>query len=914
MILALASTVAVVRAPRARGSFVPLLRFQHRQGIIVTRILLAILLAFVTGCASLTGGQTTPQPSRDAPGQSQRASAREGLRPFAELTRGAERIEGYFDFYQKGEQLFLAVPAERLGEEFLLVSKISRGIGAAGIYGGTMLNIFEGAVVSLDRQGDRVLLVQHPHRFTAPEGSPVARAVELSFAPSVLEAAKIESVRGDSALVINVHDWFVSDLSNVGLRVRGATSRGPGQQGTVNFDRGRSYLESVKSFPENVSIRSMLTFRPAQPVGMGSVPDSRYIPVGVHYTLAKLPEEPMTPRLADDRVGFFMTVRKDFSQDDVEFFQRYVNRWRLERGESAGNGLYYPKKPIVYYLDRTIPEEYRPYMMEGVEAWNAAFEAAGFKDAVRAELLPDDADAEDIRYATLRWNTSDQPGYGAIGPSIVDPRTGEILDSDQLYEANMVRGWKREWRIAVSPSTAIREVFEVSHDELASLAGGGEMSTLAAELSAQGTLLRAELVARGDIDPGEAVPMEYVGQALRWVTMHEVGHTLGLRHNFRSASDTPLESLHDPEWARERGIYSSVMEYPSVNIPPRGTPTGYHYNPGVGSYDRWAISFGYTPDPEDAKRIARQGAMPGHAYGTDEDARGPGSLDPSVAVYHLSGDPLGWGQQRVDLVKGLWTELPRAVLADNTRFAELTDAFRALLFQYARALSTAPKYIGGQFQYRDRVGDPQGRDPFVPVSRAKQREALDFLNTYAFGPEAFDIPPEVLARFGANRWSHWGESNTFGGRIDYPLHDDVLGIQSSLLDQMLHPMVFARIRDAELKFGTEAVLPIPELMEEIGRAVWSEVWTGARNVPAMRRDLQRAHLDRMTALVATPPDNAPADARSVARYRLRDLGQRIDRALASAGRLDAYSRAHLMESRARVTKALDAGLEVEAHR
>jgi hypothetical protein len=198
----------------------------------------------------------------------------------------------------------------------------------------------------------------------------------------------------------------------------------------------------------------------------------------------------------------------------------------------------------------------------------------------------------------------------------------------------------------------------------------------------------------------------------------------------------------------------------------------------------------------------------------------------------------------------------------------------------------------------------------VAVPRAEQREALRFLTEYAFSERAFDVPEEVVRQFGANRWSHWGERTTFGGRIDYPLHQQVLGIQTALLGQITHPLVFARIRDGETKFGTDAVLPIPELMDQLTRAVWNEVYEGAgRNVPSMRRDLQRAYLDRMTRIMLDNEPGMPADARSVTRMRLRDLRGRIDRALRGARGMDAYTTAHLTEARARIDQVLSAGLE-----
>ncbi|HEX7049750.1 MAG TPA: zinc-dependent metalloprotease [Longimicrobiales bacterium] len=875
-----------------------------------TLVLAALVAVAVSGCGILSGGASEPQPRAQAARPSR---PDDGLKPFDELTKGATVRTGFFDTYQKGDNLWLAVPKGRLGAPFLITYEISEGIGAGGLFGGTMLGIFEGSIVTLERHGDRVFLVEQPHRFVAPDGSAAARAVDLSFGASVLASAAIESMREDSALVIDIHDWIVSDLSGVGQRVEGAVSR-PGQRGSASFDRQRSWLESVEAFPENLNLRAKLTFRSQQPAPLNSVPDGRYIPLEIHYTFAKLPERPMEPRLGDDRVGYFMTVHKDFSNDDGDsFFVRYINRWRLEPKDPAAAARgepVEPVEPIVYYLDPNIPEVYRPFIMEGIEAWNRAFEAAGWKNAIHAEMLPPGAHAEDIRYATVRWNTSDRPGYGAIGPSIVDPRTGEILDADVLIEANMVLGFKSDWRTKVSPGVAITEMLSAPAHELTRAAAGAEVASLGAAIAAQGAVLRALLAAEGEIGAGDPVPLEYVGQALKWVTMHEVGHTLGLRHNFRSSSDTPLEKLTDPDWAKERGIFSSVMEYPSVNLAAAGTD-GYFYNPGVGSSDLWAISYGYTRDAAHAAELARQAAQPGHAFGTDEDARGPGALDPTVNVYDLGADPLAWGKRRAERIADLWPSLAEHVLEDNARYADLTDAYRTLLTEYARALATAVKYIGGQYQYRDHVGDPDARPPFVNVPKARQQEALEFLRTHAFDEEAFALPQEVLARFGANRWNHWGEENTWNGRIDFPLTEQVLGLQTALLEQLTNPFVFARIRDAELKYGASEVLTVPELMLGLTRSIWSEVWSGAaRPIPTLRRDLQRAYLDRMTEILVTPSERMPADARAVARMRLQDLERRIAARIDARG-LDAYTRAHLIECRARIAKALEAGLEAE---
>ena len=445
---------------------------------------------------------------------------------FEELVDGAEVSLGFFDLYTKEGRLYLAVPADRLGQDFLMDMRVAQGIGAAGLFAGTTLSTFEMDLMAFEKHGENVYLVQRPHRFGAPSDDRVAAAVDISFGSSVVRSADVEAIRPDSALILDVTSWFLSDLSGVGRLTRRAARGSSGQSGSTNFDRSRSYIDGVSSFPENTNIRAKLTFRSGQPRSVPSVPDGRYIPVTIHYTLAKLPERPMERRMADDRVGNFMTVHKDFSAEDSTFFRRYVNRWRLEPGERVGDRRR-PVEPITYYIDRTVPDEYRGWFKEAVENWNTAFEAAGWVDAIRALDLPEDADPNDIRYSVLRWNTSDDTGYRAIGPSKVDPRTGEILDADILFEADGFRSFRNMWRNIVNPVTAA-EAFEMA-------LGVGEFQArdpnvpsvelpgFASALEAQGALAGLVLAARDEMEPGDPLPNELLRQYTIWLVMHEVG-------------------------------------------------------------------------------------------------------------------------------------------------------------------------------------------------------------------------------------------------------------------------------------------------------------------------------------------------------------------------------------------------------
>jgi hypothetical protein len=693
----------------------------------------------------------------------------------------------------------------------------------------------------------------------------------------------------------------------------------------VRFDKERSALTMVKVFPENVEVEALLTYSPndRSTLSLESVSDERYIPITVHYSFSKLPDVPMAPRLADDRVGYFIQAQKDFSRDESEhFWVRYIGRWRLEKKDPTA-ALSEPVKPIVFYLDRTIPDKYRPWVKEGVERWQKAFEAAGFKNAILAQDPPDDPewDPEDTRYSTIRWITSHQPSFGAIGPSRWDPRTGEILDADILFEASMIQGFRNIYRRYSGPDAMAQEALPWLHPQQQSPLPLERQCMAQQGFSDGGALMNLAMLVDGALPPGSPVPDEYLSQAVIWVTMHEVGHTLGLRHNFRSSTSTPVDKLHDVAWVTDHGLYSSVMEYPTPNISSDRTKQGLYYSPGAGTYDVWAIRYGYTPsgatdvdaDYAAVRKIADESLLPGHEYSTDEDTYPSDALDPRTNIYDLGADPLAFARERTRYIASLWSndKIEERVLGANGAYPVLRRAMDTLLGQYAVALGMGVKYVGGQYHSRGHRGQTDAPDPLQPVPAARQREALAFLGQRAFAADAFKVSPALLNRLAQDRWSHWGMASGFGAgsfRLDYDHQVKVHAIQRTLLDGLMAPSLLARLREAEARSAEP--FRLAEHFDRMTRMLWGEVGPTAAlktlEGPHTRREIQRAYVDRLATWTVNPPALASDDARALARLQLTRIDGRASRALASEIAMSDDVRAHLMETRARIRRALEA--------
>jgi len=888
--------------------------------MIMTRLFHWLAIAALVLGASLSfaqapaGEAATPGPAPAAPPSTPVAAPPLAGQPkaFREIVRDAKEIPGFFTLWKKDDKVWIELRPEQLDQPFFFASSLNQGMGEAFIFGGLMgMRGFLGVsyVASFRKLGTQVQLIARNVEFTAKEGSREERAVAQSFAASLIGSAPVASLPHPEtkAVLVEANAIFLADIPALATTLERAFRQ------NYAFDARNSALAGTHSTADETTFTVTAHYALARvslpPVAPGPVPytalpttlqDVRSAFLGIHYSLSKLPEIPMTPRLADPRIGYFVNTRWDYT-DELKLSPRthQIIRWRLEKKDPAA-ALSEPKKPIVFWLDRNIPDRYRPAITAGILEWNKAFERIGFKDALRVEIQPDDADwdTSDVRHASVRWMTTAKPMFGAIGPSQWDPRTGEILDADIGIDVVRLRN-SRNSRVEVIPQPTVSGV-------------AGDMACFAAENAAQELGFALDLLeARGSITPGGPEAEEFVLDDLRDVMMHEVGHTLGLRHNFRASTVYTAEQLANPDFVSKNGISGSVMEYNARNIAALGKPQGHYNMHTLGPYDYWAIEYGYKVIAADEEAtqtasIAARSNEPLLAYSTDNDAGE--AIDPEVNTADLGQDTLAFAALRLEQAKELWHRWENRALPPGESYVALRRNLSRGIAQVGQVSLMVAKYVGGVTVLRDRAGS--SRAPLTPVPAEKQRAALKLVETGVFSADSFRFKPEFMRRLVNDELDR---NDAYGtgfapGTTDYSLSTSVLAVQKNVLNHMMSDAVALRILESDLKLDDpKRAFRLSELYDTLTAAIWSEVKSG-HEVPILRRNLQREHLGRMAGALLKPSSASPADARALLRENARMLVVQLRAALAKPGN-SKESRAHYAESLNTLEEALRAPMQ-----
>jgi hypothetical protein len=914
----------------------------------IRHVFLCGTAAALSACAGLTVGPASgtattsasaagPAPAASAsaanPGAGPAAAPAPGQPPaFATVVKDARKIDGLLTTWQKDDKVWIELAPEDFGKPMLFAPKIAQGIGEAGLFGGSMHvpNSRRQQLVEFRRVYNQVQLIARNTGFRAEAGTPEGRAVQAGFSPSLLASAAVASQAHPErkTVLVEANALFLSDLLGLGGTLQRAYRQG------YAFDGRHSALLSVRGKPDQVvfgvqahyATANLAQPTPGAPGPMpsvpGALPDARSMFIGLHYSLARLPEVPMRPRRADPRVGYFETLHQDFSDDTARSPRvRVVNRWRLEKKDPSA-ALSEPVKPITYWLDRTVPLKYRDAISKGILAWNAAFERIGFKNAIVVRVQPDDADFDtlDVGLASVRWMVNAQAQFGAIGPSQVDPRTGEILDADIGFESlssRSVRALRAQVltsRVAVDWPALMQSA---SEERLAALMaqrsiGDAEVCQHADFAAEQLGYALDVLEARGELAPDSDEAQQWVLDYLTDTTMHEVGHTLGLRHNFRSSRIYTEAQLADPEFTSKNGLAGSVMEYAPINLARPGERTTFAWQVNLGPYDFWAIEYGYKPlapeqEAAELQRVAARGSEPQLAYGTDEDNFL--GVDPESLHFDLGDDPVVFASKRFDIARDLIRRQEARELKPTEDYSVLRRSLGFALRDAARASGVLARQIGGVRTLRDYPGS--GRDPLVPVSSARQREALDLLARGVLAADSFALSPRLQRRLAPSFADR--QDAVFGGdtpvSTDFSLATMVLDMQRAVLGALLNDGVTQRLLDSEGKSDPGGPpLRVSELYRRIDDAVWSEL-RGDGDIAADRRELQREHVNRVAGQLLRPGAMSRADARSLVRAQARDLLARIQSAGKRQRGLSVEARAHLVDSADTLRQALNAPLQ-----
>lgn len=836
------------------------------------------------------------------------------------MIKGAERQDGLLPIWKKQDKVWLELRPADFGKPFFLSPKLASGIGEAGVFGGLMQSrwaqVGRPQWVEFRKVQQQVQLLAVNAAYTAETGSPQAKAVQAAFSPSLLGSVPLASApqAKSGTVLIEATPLLLGDLLGIaqhlqrtyrqsyGLDARNsALLASRAQAKSVVFEVSQHFATA------GIAAGGGLPGTPASTVPL-SLPDPRSMFVTVHYSLSALPDKPMPTRAADPRVGFFTSTVADFTDDLARTpRKRFINRWRLEKKDPAA-ALSEPVQPIVFWLDPSIPEAYRATVTEGILEWNKAFEAIGFKNAIEVKTPPKDKpfDTLEIGHTSIRWMTNSVPAFGAIGPTHVDPRTGEILDADIALESLSSRAIRtvRSQFIASAATLA-----EASSDMPAQACQHGLYA------SEQLGLALDVLEAQGIIDPDSPQVRDFVLAYIKDTTMHEVGHTLGLRHNFRASRWHTAEELTDPELTRSKGNSASVMDYAPINLPMPGQRAGSPFQTTLGPYDYWAIEYGYKPLPDDKtaaqkalQTIAQRSADPAQAdalaFGTDEDnALG---LDPQALVFDLGRDPVAFARTRLAIVQDLFERQARRQLTPLDDVTLLRRSVSYGLRDLARTGQILLRQVGGVVTRRDAPGS--GRDLLDPLPASQQRAALDLLVSAYLSPRALPLPPSLLRQLAPDYMDRQeGGDGQAAVPTDFSIAEQRLVLQREVLGYLMSEPLAERLIDNIDKTRDREKQPLT--VRELHRLLIDTVWPDEAPAPGTEsslRNLQRDYVNRLAVSVIRGA-TARADVRAIMRQQATKLLRQLNKAQRQ-GDPNSTAHAHVQDCIDTLTSALQASV------
>jgi hypothetical protein len=804
----------------------------------VPTAIVLLVAALSAACA------TSPTRAADGPRGERNGTGETEIKPYAEVvTDEAVSDSGLFVTHRIDEKLLFEIPTSMLGREMIIVSRRARTAADFG-YGGMKNNT---QTVRWQREGDRILLRVVSHESVADDSLPIYEAVRSASFEPIVASFGIEAMSEDSvSVVVDVTDLLTKDVPMLGV---GRSTRE--EYSVRSLDEDRTFISSVRSFPRNIEIRHVLTYEANEPPSSSS---TGTLSLEMNHSMVLLPDDPMQPRLWDERVGYFSIQQVDYGRSEQKVVERrYITRWRLEPSDSAAfrrGELVEPVKPIVYYIDPATPQKWRPYLKQGVEDWQPAFEAAGFRNAIIARDPPSaeedpEFSPEDVRYSVIRWFPSQV--QNAFGPHVHDPRTGEILESDIGWYHN-VANLLRNWYL---------------------------IQTAAANPEARGVEFEDEVM----------------GRLIRFVSAHEVGHTLGLPHNMKASSAYPVDSLRAQGFVCRMGVAPSIMDYARFNYVAQPEDEGACFDPRVGPYDVYSVMWGYRPILEAGSSDDEEEALDAWILERYDDPiyhfGNPSSVDPTSMTEAIGADAMEAGELGIENLKRIVPALVEWAYEPREDYDELAELYAQVAAQWNRYMGHVAANIGGVVR-TPKTFDQEGA-VYEPVSVEQQRRAMAFLARQAFQPPTWLVDRRILSRI-----------------EDAGTVERMRDLQARVLGNVLEPSRMQRLIEGQT-MRPDTAYALDDMLDDVRNAVWSELSTGAA-VGTYRRNLQRAHVERLEWLMSDEAESddvdvSQSDIGAVVRGSLEELRVGIDRALVRAP--DRITRLHLRDIRERIDRILD---------